>query len=200
MFCTPRPLISVVTKSVYYTSPFILQNVAYFKNHKIRSRYQDFVSYKVYTMNIFRISCNFIKRFAVQNRCITNSRIPEYIPQFILITQRWYWCIEIYAASSCIIIHYCLTKRIWGSCCWKKEAWATRRRRASVLRKYILMAEAWWLRYCSSDYGFQTSGKLCKRWVSDLKPVLNTYAYTTERYSSLKNFLNKSTTQYKKTI
>ena len=177
MFCTPRPLISVVTKSVYYTTPFI-QNVAYFKNHKIGNRYQDFV---FYITNI----CH----FAVQNRCIINSRMPEYIPQFILITQRWYWSIEIYAASSCIIIHYCLTKKIWGSCCWKKEAWATRRRRASVLRKYILMAEAWWLRYCSSDYGFQTSGKLCKRWVSDLKLVLNTYAYTTERYLSLWNFL-----------
>ena len=152
MFCTPRPLILVVTKSEYYTSLFILQNVAYFKKHKIGSIYQT-------------LNCTLIISFAVQNRCITNNRMPEYIPQYILITQRWYWCIEIYAASSCIIIHYCLTKKIWGSCCWKKEAWATRRRRASVLRKYILMAEAWWLRYCSCDYGFQTSGKLCKRWV-----------------------------------
>ena len=143
-------------------------------------------SLKVYTIGIL---CNLIKCFAVRNRCIKNNRMPEYIPQNILITQRWYWCIEIYAASSCIIIHYCLTKKIWGSCCWKKEAWATRRRRASVLRKYILMAEAWWLRYCSCDYGFQTSGKLCKRWVSDLKLVLNTYAYTIERYLSLWNFL-----------
>ena len=166
MFCTPRPLILVVTKSVYYTSPFILHNVTYFEKHKIGRKYQD-----------------------VRNRCIINNRMPKYIPQNILITQRWYWCIEIYAASSCIIIHYCLTKKIWGSCCWKQEAWATRRRRASVLRKYILMAEAWWLRYCSCDYGFQTSGKLCKRWVSDLKLVLNTYAYTTERYLSLWNFL-----------
>ena len=45
VFCTPRPLISVVTKSVDYTSPFILQNVAYFKNHEIGNRYQDFVLY-----------------------------------------------------------------------------------------------------------------------------------------------------------
>ena len=43
VFCTPRPLVLVVTKSVYYTSPFILHNVTYLEKHKIGSKYQDFV-------------------------------------------------------------------------------------------------------------------------------------------------------------